>query len=800
VFFNGLGGFTPDGREYIITTGPGAATPAPWVNVLANPWFGTVISESGSAYSWAENAHEFRLTPWNNDAVTDAGGEALYLRDEESGRFWSPTPLPTGSDSPYTSRHGFGYSVFEHTEDGIASELWVYVDSTAPVKWSVLKIRNASGRSRRLSATGYVEWVLGDLRAKAAPHVVTAIDPDTGALFAENAYNAEFAGRAAFFHVDDASRRVSGDRTEFIGRNGTLRRPAAMMRSTLSGRVGGALDPCAAIQVAFELDAGEEREIVFRLGAGRNRNDAAGLLGRDRGAAAARASLDAVWQYWNHTLGAINVDTPDKALNTLANGWLLYQTVACRLWGRSGSYQSGGAFGFRDQLQDVMALVHAEAPLVRQHLLLCASRQFPEGDVQHWWHPPGGRGVRTHCSDDYLWLPLATCRYVSATGDTGVLDETVHFIEGRTVNPEEDSYYDLPGTSEDRASLYGHCVRAIVRGLRFGTHGLPLIGSGDWNDGMNLVGAAGRGESVWLGFFLYTVLTPFADLARRRSDSAFADRCLSEAARLRLRLEETGWDGSWYRRAYFDDGSPLGSSSNPECQIDSIAQSWSVLSGAADSTRARTAMDSVDARLVAREDALVRLLDPPFDTSALDPGYIKGYVPGVRENGGQYTHAAIWAAMAFAELGDAGRAWEVWNLINPLAHGASPSAIETYKVEPYVVAADVYAVAPHVGRGGWTWYTGSAAWMYRLIIESFLGLRLEVDRLRIEPCLPVDWQAFTVHYRYRETVYHIAVHQTARATGDQRLSVDGQPQAGMAVPLVDDRAEHWVEICVRAVA
>jgi cellobiose phosphorylase len=446
-----------------------------------------------------------------------------------------------------------------------------------------------------------------------------------------------------------------------------------------------------------------------------------------------------------------------------------------------------------------MALVHAESPLVRQHLLLCASRQFPEGDVQHWWHPPAGRGVRTHCSDDYLWLPMATCRYVTATGDMTVLDEMIRFIEGRAVNPEEDSYYDLPATSEDSASLYGHCVRAISRGLQFGAHGLPLIGSGDWNDGMNLVGAEGRGESVWLGFFLYAVLMPFADLARRHGDSAFANRCLSEAADLRLRLEDAGWDGSWYRRAYFDDGTPLGSSSNAECQIDSIPQSWSVLSGAADPARARAAMDAVDARLVRREDALVRLLDPPFDASALDPGYIKGYVPGVRENGGQYTHAAIWAAMAFAELGDARRAWEVWGMINPIAHGASPAAIETYRVEPYVVAADVYAVTPHVGRGGWTWYTGSAAWMYRLIVESLLGVRVEGDRLRIEPCLPADWNTYTVHYRYRETVYHIAVHQTPHATGDQRLSLDGHDQAAMTVPLVEDHLEHRVEVWVRAV-
>ncbi len=798
VFSNGLGGFTGDGREYVIATGGGAVTPAPWVNVLANPGFGTVVSESGSAYSWAENAHEFRLTPWNNDAVSDASGEAFYLRDEESGRFWSPTPLPAGHDAPYTSRHGFGYSVFEHTEDGITTELWVYVDRAAPVKWSVLKIRNASGRPRRLSATGYVEWVLGDLRAKAAPHVVTEIDPDTGALLAANAYGAEFAERTAFFHVAEPNRSVSGDRTEFIGRNGTLRRPAAMTRNALSDRVGGALDPCGAAQVAFALEDGQEREIVFTLGAGRSRDEVAGLLGHVRRAGAARQALEEVWQYWNRTLGAVHVDTPDHALNTLANGWLLYQTITCRLWGRSGFYQSGGAFGFRDQLQDVMALVHAEAPLVRQQLLLCAARQFTEGDVQHWWHPPAGRGVRTHCSDDYLWLPLATCRYVTATGDTGVLDEKVHFLEGRPVSPEEDSYYDLPATSEGDASLYSHCVRAILHGLRFGAHGLPLMGSGDWNDGMNLVGAEGRGESVWLGFFLYAVLTAFAALASRHGDSAFSDRCLSEAAALRLRLEESGWDGSWYRRAYFDDGSPLGSSINPECQIDSISQSWSVLSGAAGPERARQAMAAVDERLVDRDDGLVRLLDPPFDTSPLEPGYVKGYVPGVRENGGQYTHAAIWAAMAFAELGDAERAWEVWRLINPPAHGATAAGIETYKVEPYVVAADVYAVAPHVGRGGWTWYTGSAAWMYRLILESLLGLTLQGDRLRIEPCVPADWSTFTVRYRYRETPYHITVNNAPPPAGAARVRMDDEDLAGAEVPLVNDQREHRVEVWTRA--
>jgi cellobiose phosphorylase len=798
MFFNGLGGFTPDGREYIITTTHRQVTPAPWVNVMANPHFGTVISESGGAYTWSENAHELRLTPWENDPVSDSSGEALYLRDEETAHFWSPTPLPCRGTAPYASRHGFGYSVFEHTEDGVNSELWVYVALDAPIKFMVLKVRNESGRSRRLSATGYLEWVLGDLRPKSVVHVMTEVDPVSGALFARNSYNTELSDRVAFFEVDAEIRTMSGDRTEFLGRNGTLRAPAAMSRLRLSGKTGAGLDQCAAIQVPFDLADGHEREIVFTLGMGRDVDEARNLVRSFRGSTAAREALDEVWQYWNHTLGAVNVETPDQSLNMLANGWLLYQTLACRLWARSGYYQSGGAFGFRDQLQDVMALIYAAPLLVRDHLLLCASRQFQEGDVQHWWHPPLGRGVRTHCSDDYLWLPLVTCRYVLNTGDTGVLDETVHFVQGRAVNADEDSYYDLPGRSEEAASLYEHCARAILNSLKFGEHGLPLIGSGDWNDGMNLVGEHGKGESVWLGFFLYEVLMQFNKVARTRGDISFAQRCETEAAELRRNIEEHGWDGEWYRRAFFDDGSLLGSASNPECRIDSISQSWSVLSGAGDAKRSRMAMEAVERRLVDREHALIQLLDPPFDKSELNPGYIKGYVPGVRENGGQYTHGAIWAAMAFAALGDSGRTLELLSMINPVSHARSPEGIAIYKVEPYVASADVYALSPHAGRGGWTWYTGSAGWMYRLIVESLLGLRLEVDKLRFVPCLPSDWKAFKMHYRYRETVYHIAVLQPQTGTGEMSVTVDGVEQHDKAVPLVDDHREHSVEVRINA--
>ena len=567
-----------------------------------------------------------------------------------------------------------------------------------------------------------------------------------------------------------------------------------MTRSRLSGKAGAALDPCAAVQVPFELADGQECEIIFKLGVGRDADDARNLAHRFRGSAAARRELEAVWHYWNHTLGAVQVETPDQSLNVLANGWLLYQTLACRLWARNGYYQPGGAFGFRDQLQDVMALIHAEPRLVREHLLRCAARQFREGDVQHWWHPPSGRGVRTHCSDDYLWLPLATSRYVLSTGDTGVLDEPVHFIEGRPVSAEEDSYYDLPGRSEEAASLYEHCVRSILRGLRFGEHGLPLIGSGDWNDGMNLVGEHGKGESVWLGFFLYEVLMRFEEIARKHGDISFSERCRQEADEVRRNVEKNGWDGAWYRRAYFDDGSPLGSASNPECRIDSIAQSWAVLSGAGDVERSRMAMEAVDKHLVRREHGLVQLLDPPFDKSNLNPGYIKGYVPGVRENGGQYTHAAIWAAMAFAALGDSRRAWELLPMINPINHAMSSEAIEAYKAEPYAVAADIYALSPHTGRGGWTWYTGSAGWMYRLIVESLLGLKLEADRLSFAPCLPADWKTYKVHYRYRETVYHITILQTHAAKDEITVTVDGVEQDDDSIPLVDDRKEHRVEV------
>jgi cyclic beta-1,2-glucan glucanotransferase len=832
-FHNGLGGFTADGREYVITLEPGESTPAPWANVIASPHIGTVVSEKGGAYTWVENAHEFRLTNFHNDPVGDASGEAFYLRDDETGVFWSPTPLPAPGRSGYVCRHGFGYSVFEHFESGIVSELSTYVAMDAPVKFATIKLRNESGRSRRLSLTGYWELVLGEWRHANLMHIVTEKDPDSGALFARNPYSRSQPGRVFFAQVSEPRHSVSGNRTEFIGRNGSLGDPAAMHRTRLSGKTGAGLDPCAAVHADFALADGQEREIVFVVGAADSADEARRLVLRFGGPAAAQRALEEVWAHWNRVLGAVYLETPDRALDVLANGWLIYQTLSCRLWGRSGYYQSGGAYGFRDQLQDTVALLYSVPWLTREHLLRCAERQFTEGDVQHWWHPPGGQGVRTHSSDDYLWLPYATCRYLQATGDTGVLDENVPFVEGRALSPDEEAYYELPLRSTDTATLYEHCVRSIKHGLRFGRHGLPLMGSGDWNDGMNLVGHEGKGESVWLAWFLYENLRLFGDLAVRRGDEGFALTCRSQAEELRANIEAHAWDGGWYRRAYFDDGTPLGSSTNDECRIDSISQSWAVLSGAGDPVRAAQALGAVDEYLVDRDAAVIKLLDPPFDTSGLEPGYIKGYVPGVRENGGQYTHAAIWTAMAFALQGDVERAWELFSMLNPIHHAVGPEDAGLYKVEPYVMCADIYGAPPHIGRGGWTWYTGAAGWMYRLAVETLVGLHLEVDRLRVEPRVPADWGSYKIHYRYRETFYHVTVTRVGggaaekadqggneRADGYRagspaepapigeagaqlepvtRIVLDGVElgQSGDSqgtIPLVDDRQDHYADV------
>jgi cyclic beta-1,2-glucan synthetase len=795
--FNGLGGFSQDGREYVTILGQGQWTPAPWINVIANPAFGFQVSESGSGYTWSINSRENQVTPWSNDPVSDPPGETIYVRDEESGELWGPTALPVREETgTYVARHGQGYSRFERVSHGVSLELLQFVPLDDSIKVSRLTVKNASPRSRRLSVTAYVEWVLGVSRSASAPFVVTEIDPATGAMLARNAWNADFGARVAFADLGGAQTAWTGDRTEFLGRHGTLEHPAALERTDrLSGRVGAGLDPCSALQATVELAPGAQADVVFFLGEAATRGAAAELIMRYR-TADLEGAARAVARRWDDVLGTVQVTTPDRAMDILLNRWLLYQTLGCRVWARSAFYQASGAYGFRDQLQDVMALTVSRPEVTRQHVLQAAARQFVDGDVQHWWHPPTGRGVRTRVSDDLLWLPYVVIQYLEVTGDTAILDEMVPFLEGPILAAGQSESYFEPRVSDQRGTLFEHCARALDRSLSVGSHGLPLMGTGDWNDGMNRVGCEGKGESVWLGWFLQTILREWATLAAGRGKGRHAGRWRRHVRVLKASLEREAWDGDWYRRAYFDDGTPLGSAVNDACRIDSIAQSWSVLSGAADAARGRRAMAAVEECLVRRDDRLVLLFTPPFDRTRLDPGYVKAYPPGVRENGGQYTHAAIWSVMAFAELGDGDKAAELFAILNPITHTSTPAGMQRYTVEPYVIAGDVYAEPPHVGRGGWTWYTGSAGWMYRAGLEWILGFRLRGTRLVVDPCIPRAWRGLTIAFRYHSARYDIVVENPRGVTrGVSSLEVDGLCLDGQdSISLADDRGTHHVRV------
>jgi cyclic beta-1,2-glucan synthetase len=794
-FGNGLGGFIEDGREYATILGPGQRTPAPWINVIANPAFGFQVSESGGGYTWAGNSRERQLTAWSNDPVSDPPGEVIYVRDEETGALWGPTALPIREEiGTYVARHGQGYSRFERVGHGVSLDLLQFVPLDDPIKISRLTVTNTSDRRRRLAIAAYVEWALGVSRSAGAPFVVTEIDASTGAMFARNAWSADFGPRVAFADLGGKQTAWTGDRAEFLGRHGTADHPAALERGArLSGRVGPGLDPCSALQAIVELAPGERAEVVMLLGEAASREAATELIIRYRAGDVA-AHLRAVASHWDDVLGTVQVTTPDRAMDILLNRWLLYQAIACRLWARTAFYQAGGAFGFRDQLQDVMAVTVARPDLARQHVIRAAARQFAEGDVQHWWHPPAGRGVRTRISDDRLWLPYVVSEYLEVTEDRGLLEEIVPFLDAPPLSPEQSESYFEPRVSEERGTLFEHCARALDRSLAVGSHGLPLMGTGDWNDGMNRVGAGGKGESVWLGWFLHTVLARWATLADGR-DVERAAIWRRHARALETSLERNGWDGDWYRRAYFDDGTPLGSALNDACRIDSIAQSWSVLSGVAED-RGRRAMAATDRYLVRRNDRIVVLFTPPFGDTAMDPGYVKGYPPGVRENGGQYTHAALWSVMAFAALGDGDKAAEMFALLNPITHASSPAAIARYRVEPYVVAADVYAEPPHAGRGGWTWYTGSAAWMYRAGLEAILGFRLRGRRLALDPCIPRAWPGFTIAFRHGDARYTIVVENPhGRSRGVSSVELDGAPLDDPAsIPLADDAKAHRIRI------
>lgn len=794
-FFNGHGGFTPDGREYVIEIAPGRPTPAPWVNVIGYPEFGFLVSEAGSQCTWVLNSGENRLTPWFNDPVRDPTGEALYLRDEETGEVWTPTPLPAGEKAAYRARHGAGYTIFEHESHGIRQSLCLYASPDDPLKIIRLRLENTWDHPRRITATQYVEWVLGTTRTVHAPYIIPEYEPDLGCLLARNPYNSEFSQRVAFLAASKPVHGLTADRTEFLGRNGSPRMPAALRRIGLGARIAPGEDPCAALQVHIDLPPGGSDEIYFILGQAEDRQRALELVEQYHDPAQVEAAWERTGQFWDHLLNTIQVELPERAAEPILNRWALYQALSCRLWGRTAFYQSSGAYGFRDQLQDVLALLPIAPHIARDHILNAARHQFDAGDVLHWWHPPSGRGVRTRFSDDLLWLPYVVAHYVEVTGDETLLDEKQPFRHAPPLKPEEEERYGEFPLTEETFSIYEHCCRAIERGATRGPHGLPLIGAGDWNDGFSRVGIEGRGESVWMAWFLIDVLRRFAPICEQRGDHAVAERFRAWAEEYRQAVEKSAWDGAWYRRAYYDSGAPMGSAKSQECQIDAIAQSWSIMSGAGDPQRSRQAMQAVLERLVDPKDRLVLLFTPPFDNTPHDPGYIKGYLPGIRENGGQYTHAAVWTAWAFAALGDGAQAAELFSYLNPIYHADTREKAAVYRVEPYAICADVYSVPPYRRRGGWTWYTGSASWMYRLGLEAILGFRRQGDRLRIQPAIPPSWDRYQISYRYGSAHYHITVRNPRRrSTGVSQITVDGRQLQDGEIPLVDDGRTHEVVV------
>ncbi|MBS1239835.1 MAG: cyclic beta,2-glucan synthetase, partial [Proteobacteria bacterium] len=792
---NGFGGFTRQG-DYAIELPSARTTPAPWSNLLANTDFGSIVTEAGLGCSFAGNSGENRLTPWHNDPLADPQGEALYLRDEETAAIWTVSPLPAGGGATCHIEHRSGETVWKRESEGLVQEMACLVAGIDPVKLVRVKLTDRIGTPRRITATYFADWLLGADPGEPGPFRKSWYRADLHALLAHNRWHRDFAGRTAFLAATAPPHSFTTSRREFLGTVPDWERPPGLTAWDLGNRLENrGDDSAAALQVYFDIPPGGSCEFTFILGQADSEQAAAGLIARWQNPARVRSEPGKVARLWEERCGALQVKTPDPAFDLMVNRWLPYQAISSRLFARAGFYQAGGAFGFRDQLQDVLALLLADPSLARQQILRAAAHQFEEGDVLHWWLPPSGRGVRTRYSDDLLWLPFAVARYVEATGDAGLLEERVPFLHASELRKEEhDRYAEFPQGSE--ASLYDHCLRAFDRAWRLGEHGLPLIGEGDWNDGMNRIGAGGKGESVWLAWFMAATIRSFAEMSRAVGRTGFEERWPGRAKRLVSAIERNAWDGEWYLRAFDDLGRPWGSRENDECSIDSICQSWAVIAGGGNPERARTALNAAFARLVRPDDGIARLLDPPFAETTRDPGYIKAYPPGIRENGGQYSHAAAWLGIALALVGDGDRAKAVFDRLNPILHSDTWEKAERYLVEPYVVAADIGGSEPHLGRGGWSWYTGAAAWSWRLAVEHILGIRLVDRRIELAPCLPRDWSGFKATIE-GEGMIEISVERG----GEAALAIDGDAalSASQSIEFPGKGRKRRVELTIAGV-
>jgi cyclic beta-1,2-glucan synthetase len=794
-YFNGYGGFAENGKKYVIKLADGVNTPMPWINVIANSSFGCIVTESGAGFTWADNSRENKLTPWYNDPILSPQGEILYLLDNETGEIWSITPKPIRDENDYIISHGMGYTAFYHNSNGIEQELTIFVPQDDRIKVNLVKLKNKSDTQRNISLYYYLRPVLGVTDEETEKLIETSISDNI--FIVKNPTNTEFKGSTLFIGTSEDIRSYTGDRNEFLGTIPNYEMPEGIKRVRLSNTVGIGYNPCVALEVNISLQANEEKEIVFLLGKDKDQEAGCKLIERYKDILFTKNSLERTKQFWENLVSTIQIETPDNAMNYMMNQWLIYQTVVSRIWARTGFYQVGGAYGARDQMQDATNMIYHLPEITKAQILNNCAHQFKEGDIQHWWHPTPDstvhKGIRSRYSDDLLWLPLGVAKYIKVTDDVDILKEEVPFIHSPILKEAEMERYEVPNITDETASVYEHCIRAIERALRFGDKGLPLMGGGDWNDGMNKVGYLGKGQSVWLGWFLAAVLKEFISVCELMEDYERAKRYEEIINQLKEAIEENAWDGEWYIRAFFDDGTPLGSKENSECMIDSIAQSWSVISGLADIQRSKMALESLEKYLINEEEGIIALLTPPFSDSDLDPGYIKSYVPGVRENGGQYTHAAIWAIKAFAMLGEGDKAYNLFKLINPINHSRTSIESAKYKVEPYVVTADVYTNPQHLGRGGWTWYTGSSGWMYIVGLEDILGFRIEKNKLIINPCIPKNWGEFSIRYRYKSTNYNIKVTNPNKVNrGVKEIYLDNNLVEGKCIKLIDDGKEHEV--------